>query len=227
MPMVNFAGNGDQVPGYLARPNGDGPFPPVVVIQEWWGLNDHIKDVANRLAAEGYIALAPDLYRGAVATEPDDARKLAMELDRPQAIKDIQGAVNYLVAREDVVPKQAGVIGFCMGGGLAAMMSYQGESVGAAVVFYGNVRDLLEDDVTRKVSAPLLGLFGSEDKSIPVDVVEAVDAKLKQHTKISEFHVYSGAPHAFFNDTRPHIYHEEAAKDAWQQTLDWLREYLS
>jgi len=224
--MIEFRGNGDLVPGYLAKPDGDGPFPGVVVIQEWWGLNDHIKDVAERFAREGFAALAPDLYRGAVAAEPDDARKLAMELDRPKAIKDIQGAVNYLIAQRFIAPKKAGVVGFCMGGGLAATMSHLGMDVGAAVVFYGNVRDLANDEVAREVSAPLMGNFGEADAGIPVDLVRAVEQKLKQHGKTCDFKIFPDAPHAFFNDERE-AYREAAAKDAWNRTVGWFRQYLT
>jgi carboxymethylenebutenolidase len=166
------------------------------------------------------------LYHGQVAEEPDEARKLAMELDRPQAIKDIQGAVNYLIARDDVTPKKAGVVGFCMGGGLSAMMAYQGKNVGAAVIYYGNVRDLSTDEVVSQVSVPLMGNFGEADQGIPVDTVEAAEAKLKELGKTADFYIYPGAPHAFFNDDRPHIYHEEAAKHSWQRTLSWFRQHL-
>lgn len=224
--MIKFAGNGDQVLGYLARPEGDGPFPAVVVIQEWWGLNDHIKNVADRMAGAGFVALAPDLYRGQVAAEPDEARKLAMALEQPQAIKDIQGAVDYLIGRDDVAVNVVGVMGFCMGGGLSATMAYQGKNVGAAIVFYGNVRDLATDEVARQVSVPLMGNFGEADQGIPVDTVEAAQVKLNELGKVVDFHVYPGAPHAFFNDTRPQIYDEAASKDAWQRTLGWLRQYV-
>ena len=224
--MIAFAANGEQVPGYLARPDGDGPFPAVLVLQEWWGLNDHIKDVTNRMAGEGFVALAPDLYHGQVTEEPDEARKLAMALERPRVIKELQGAVDYLIALDEVSPKQVGVMGFCMGGGMAAGMAYLGQHVGAAVVFYGNVRDLADDEIATQVSAPLMGNFGGDDQGIPVDTVAAAEAKLQALGKTVDFHIYPGAPHAFFNDTRPHIYHEAAAKDAWQRTLGWLRRYL-
>jgi carboxymethylenebutenolidase len=224
MGMIEFKANGDQVPGYLARPEGDGPFPGVVVIQEWWGLDAHIKDVTDRFAREGFAALAPDLYRGQVAKEPDEARKLAMELDHPRAIKDIQGAVDYLVAQPFVQPKKVGVIGFCMGGGLALQMSHKGKNLGAAVMYYG--RGELDDQAASAVSAPLLGIFGEDDQGIPVEGVRANERKLKEHGKAAEFVIYPGAPHAFFNDTRPHIYHKEAADDAWKRTLAWYREHL-
>jgi carboxymethylenebutenolidase len=222
--MIEFLANGDNAPGYLAQPAGEGPFPGVIVIQEWWGLNDHIKDVVERFAREGFVALAPDLYRGQVALEPDEARKLAMELEHPRAIKDIQGAANYLIAQPFVEPKRPGVVGFCMGGGLALAMSYEGRNLGAVVVFYG--RGILDEATAQRVSAPLLGLYGEADAGIPVETVQANERKLRANGKTVEMVVYPGAPHAFFNDTRPHIYHKEAAEDAWRRMLAWFRAHL-
>jgi carboxymethylenebutenolidase len=213
---VEFKGNGSMCPGYLAVPEVDESVPGVVVIQD--------KDVTRRMAAEGFVALAPDLYRGVATKEPDEARKLAMELDRERAIKDIQGAVNFLVAREDVVPKKIGIIGFCMGGGMASWMSYVGKDVGAVAVFYGG-RSALDDETAAKVSAPFLGIYGELDTGIPLELVHGNEALLKKHNKICEFHIYPDAPHAFFNDTRD-VYRESAADDAWHRTLTWFRKYL-
>ncbi len=222
--MIEFKANGGMAPGYLAQPENEGQYPGVVVIQEWWGLDDHIKDLTRRFAAEGFVALAPDLYRGKVAEEPDDARKLVMELDRPQAKKDIQGAVNYLIAQPFVIPKKAGTVGFCMGGALSSMMSYSGEHIGAVIVFYGGGAVLSDEDAS-KVSAPYLGLYGELDKGIPLEQVHANEAKLKANGKTCEFVIYPGAPHAFFNDERP-SFQKEAADDAWKRSLGWFRQYL-
>lgn len=222
--MIKFAANGDHAPGYLVLPDGNGPFPAIVVIQEWWGLDDHIKDVAERFAAEGYVALAPDLYRGQVALEPDDARRFAMELELDQALIDIQGAVNYLIALDEVQPKQAGVIGFCMGGRLTMLMSYRGEHVGAAVSFYGGGLEPSDDDL-RAISVPLLGIYGELDQGIPLDRIHAWDQKLDEFDKVHEIHIYDGAEHAFFNNER-RAYHPEAAADAWEKTKAWLAKYL-
>ena len=222
--MITFAANGDNAPGYLVQPEGDGPFPAVVVIQEWWGLDDHIKDVAERFAAEGYVALAPDLYRGEVALEPDDARRLAMELELDQALIDIQGAVNYLIAQPQVEPKQAGVVGFCMGGRLTMMMSYRGQNVGAAVVFYGGGVQPSDEDL-KAISAPLLGIYGEADQGIPVDLIQAWDTKLDEFGKEHEIIIYPDAPHAFFNNERPSFRANESA-DAWTHTLEWLNKHL-
>lgn len=223
--MVEFKANGGMAPGYLARPDGDGPFPGVVVIQEWWGVEDHIKSVADRLAGEGFAALAPDLYRGQVAEEPDEARKLAMMLSRDQAIKDIQGAADYLIAQPFVAPKKVGVMGFCMGGGLAMLMSYKGRGIGAVVVFYGGGVKPTEAEF-QAVAAPVLGLYGERDGGIPVESVREWERKFREAGKVNEMVIYPDAPHAFFNDTRP-SFREEAAADAWRRTLAWFRQHLT
>lgn len=223
--MIEFKANGGNAPGYLARPENATSAPGVVVIQEWWGLNNHIKSIAERFAGEGFVALAPDLYRGQVAVEPDDARKLAMELEYPQAIKDIQGAINYLRDQSDVQPKNVGVIGFCMGGRLTGLIAINGQYVGAAVPFYG-IRDPLTDEDVQKITAPLLCVYGEEDAGIPLDVVNANDAKLRAAGKTVETIIYPGAPHAFFNNERPHAYRHDAAEDAWGRALAWFRQHL-
>jgi carboxymethylenebutenolidase len=209
--------------GYLARPQGDEAKPAIVVIQEWWGLNDHIKDVANRFAGEGFVALAPDLYHGVVATEPDEARKLVMELDMAQAVKEIQRGIDFLQEQSYVVGPKVGVVGFCMGGGLALQTALAEADLGAAVAFYGRP---LAPDQAGQVKAPVLGLYGAEDQGIPVADVEAMDTALKEAGVESEVQVYEGAGHAFFNDTAP-SYNADAAKDAWPRTLDWFRKHLS
>lgn len=221
---VEFKSNGSTCPGYLVVPETDTPLPGVVVIQEWWGLDDHIKDVTRRMAAEGFVALAPDLYHGVSTKEPDEARKLVMDLDRPHALKDIQGAVNYLIAHEMVSPKKIGTIGFCMGGGLSSVMSYTGTNLGAVAVFYGGGAPMT-DEMAEKVSVPYLGIYGELDKGIPLETIHSNEALLKKHNKVSEFHIYPEAPHAFFNDTRD-AYRESAADDAWNRTLAWYRKYL-
>lgn len=222
--MVEFDGNGSPLPGYLAQPDDALTYPGIVVIQEWWGMNDHIKDVVNRFAREGFVAVAPDLYRGVIAEEPDDARRLAMEMKRVDAVGDVQGAVNYLVSLPQVQPKKIGVIGFCMGGVIASLVSIDGQSLGAVAVFYGAPQYTAEN--IENVSAPVLGIFGEADQGIPVENVRAAEDLLKSAGKTAEFHIYPNAPHAFFNDTRPHIYDATSAADAWERTLAWFRKHL-
>ncbi|HKZ83178.1 MAG TPA: dienelactone hydrolase family protein [Anaerolineae bacterium] len=219
---VEFPGDGFDGMGYLAHPK-EGTGPGVVVIQEWWGLEAHIKDVTERFAREGYTALAPDLYHGKATSEPDEARKLAMELDRARAVKEIVGAARYLKSLGAVAPAKVGVIGWCMGGGLAFAVTHATSEFNAAVGFYG--RPPMEDE-TARINCPVLGLFGEADGGIPPAVAEEFRASLVRRGKTHEIHVYPGAPHAFFNDTRPHIYRANAAQDAWKRTLKWFETYL-
>lgn len=208
--------------GYLARPVGDEQLPAVIVIQEWWGVDDHIKDVTRRFAQEGYVALAPDLYHGQVVSEPDEARKLVMELDMDEAVREIQQAISYLLNQPEVAGDQVGVVGFCMGGRLALMTARAADTVGAAVAFYGTP---LSPEEAQEIQAPVLGLYGEEDGGIPVESVEAMQGALDEANIENSFTIYPGAQHAFFNDMRP-SYNAEAAADAWQQTLDWFSTHL-
>jgi carboxymethylenebutenolidase len=215
--------DGEVLMGYLARPADGAPTPAIIVIQEWWGLNDHIKDVTNRIAQEGFVALAPDLYKGQVATEPDEARKLVMELDMAEAVKEIQQATTYLLEQEFVAGEQSGIVGFCMGGRLVLMTALADERLGAAVAFYGSP---LSPEEAPGLKAPLLGLYGDQDSGIPVEGVMAMDAALDAAGLPNEIHIYENAQHAFFNDTRASSYNAAAAADAWEKTLGWFRQYL-
>lgn len=215
-------GQDETLTGYLARPGDETPSPAIVVIQEWWGLTDHIKDVTRRFAAEGYVALAPDLYKGAVAGEPDEARKLVMELDMQEAVSEIQQAVVFLQNQEYVSSQKVGIVGFCMGGRLVLMTELAEEDLGAAVSFYGSP---LTTEQVPEVKAPLQGHYGTADSGIPVADVETMQTALDEAGIDNEIYVYEGAPHAFFNDTRD-SYRPEAATEAWQRTLDWFSTYL-
>jgi len=221
--MVDFPSNGRTTPGYLARPDDDSGHPAVVVIQEWWGLVPHIKEVAGRFAAEGFVALAPDLYYGQEASEPDEARKLAMALDRDRAVAEIGAAASYLKKLPSVSSQKVGVVGWCMGGALSLSAAVEDGDIGAAVCFYG--RPLSEAD-TARLKAPVLGLFAGEDHGIPVADVWAFERELEQHGVPHEIHLYEEAHHAFFNNTRP-VYDPQAAADAWKRVLAWFRTYLA
>jgi carboxymethylenebutenolidase len=221
--MVEYVGpDGETLTGYQARPEGDGAYPAVVVLQEWWGLNEHIKDVTRRIANEGYVALAPDLYKGQVATEPDEARKLVMELDMAAAVDEIGSAIDHLLSQESVAGDTAGIVGFCMGGRLALMSALADENVGATVAFYGQPLTSAE---AANVKSPVLGLYGADDSGIPVADVNAMAEALTAAGIPNEVQVYAGAPHAFFNDTRQ-SYRPDAAADAWQRMLAWFEQYL-
>jgi carboxymethylenebutenolidase len=222
---VSFASNGDTASGYLAKPPGDGPFPAVVVIQEWWGLDAHIKDLAERLAWEGFVALAPDLYHGQVATEPDDARKLVMALNRPIALREIASALGYLGDLPEVEPKSVGVIGFCMGGGLTLAAAATGDArIGAVAAFYGGVQPTPE--FVSGIKAPVLAVYGEEDAGIPPEQYNGLEAEMDRQEKTFDMVVYPGAGHAFLNDTRP-AYNANAAADAWARAVQWFHTYLA
>lgn len=222
--MVSFDVQSQSNSGYLALPGGAGPWPGVVVIQEFWGLDDHIKSIADRLAAEGFAALAPDLYNGQVATEPDEARKLRMALVWDEALAVIQGAVNYLVGQSQVSPKKVGVVGFCMGGGLTWHAAAKLTHVGAAAPFYGGGPEMTDEEVGR-ISAPVLAIFGELDQGVSPQVANQRAAQMDRAGVKHEMIIYPNAQHAFFNDIRP-AYNPEAAADAWQRTLRFFREAL-
>jgi carboxymethylenebutenolidase len=222
--MITWTTNGEQVPGYLSLPEQT-PAPAVIVLQEWWGLEPHIKDVADRFAAEGYFALAPDLYHGALVDEPDEARKLAMELDHPRAIAEIKSAGRYLLSRDDTTGSGVGIIGFCMGGGLVLKVAAQTEISSAAVVFYG--RNPYPIDQVSGIDCPLLGIYGEKDQGIPPSEVERLRETLQAAGKTDfDLHIYPGAGHAFHEDFRPLVYRPVAAVTAWERTTPYLAWYL-
>ena len=224
---VTFASNGSTVGGYLA-PHDLGPGPGVIVIQEWWGLVDHIKDVCDRFAAEGFTALAPDLYHGRRTSEPDEARKLMMSLDMEQAARDMTGAVDYLAPHPAVLGHAVGVVGFCLGGGLALWLAtLRPDDVKAAVPFYGMPPEAAQPDWSRLAGgAAVQGHYAENDESYPPGKVDTLQARLKDAGAKVEMHIYPGTGHAFFNDTRGEVYHEDAAHLAWVRTLDFLRQHL-
>ena len=220
--IITYSGpDGEELMGYLAHLPGDQPRPAVIVIQEWWGLNEHIKDVTRRFADAGYVALAPDLYHGQVTTEPDEARKLAMELGMGDAVAEIQAAMAYLRA-QDSTTEQIGIVGFCMGGGLVLETAAADDTVGAAIPFYGQP---LSANEALKITAPVQSFLGSRD-GISAHNYEQMHQALEANGIPNHFQLYEGAQHAFFNDTRA-SYDPGAADDAWTRTLAWFDEYLS
>lgn len=221
--MIEFESDGGTAHGYLAAPES-GRGPGVVVIQEWWGLVPHIKDVADRLAAEGFVALAPDLYHGDVAKSPDEAGKMMMALNIAQAEKDLRGAIRHLLGEESVEGDSVGTVGFCMGGALSLFGASKNPQVGACVVFYG-IHPKVEPDFDA-LRAPVLGIFGEKDDFVTPDAVRALADTMREHGKSIETHTYPGAGHAFFNDARPEVYDADAAADAWRRTLAFLRAHL-
>ena len=220
---VTFRSNGGQTNGYLAAPT-TAQGPGVVVIQEWWGLVDHIKDVCDRFAAEGFVALAPDFYHGEIAKSPDEAGKMMMALRIDDAEKDLKGAIDYLLAHAATSSSKVGTVGFCMGGALSLYAATKNDNVGACVVFYGGHPNVKPDLANLK--SPVLGIYGERDRSVSPSVVHELERKLKELGKSFEYHIYPDADHAFFNDTRPTVYNAEAAADAWTRTVEFLRKDL-
>lgn len=221
--MVEFKANGRNGTGYLAAPPG-GKGKGLIVNQEYWGLVDHIKDVAERFAKAGFVTLAPDLYHGKTTKSPDEAGKMLMALNIAEAGKDMKGAAQYLLKDSAVTSKRVGVVGFCMGGQLAmyAGMEYP-EAISAVVDFYG-IHPAVKIDVKR-VRVPILGHFGKQDKSVSAESVQTLAESIANAGGSFEYHYYD-AGHAFFNDTRP-VYSERDAKVAWQRTLDFLNAHVS
>jgi carboxymethylenebutenolidase len=219
--MVKFPSNGGTTDAYLATP-ASGKGPGVVVIQEWWGLVPHVKDVCDRFAAEGFTALAPDMYHGKTADEPDGAGKLFMALNIGQAEKDLKGAAAYLAPHSSTT--KLGAVGFCMGGQLALFAGTLNPSIGAVVNFYG-IHPNVKPDYS-KLSCPVLGLFAEKDGFVTPETARAVDAEIKKAGKQSEIHIYPGVDHAFFNDTNQTAYNKPAADDAWRRTLAFFRTNL-
>jgi carboxymethylenebutenolidase len=210
--------------GYLALPpSGSGP--GVVVLQEWWGLVPHIKTVADRFAEAGFVAIAPDLYDGKTTTSPDEAGRLFMALNIEQTARQLEETLQYLQNHPAVVGDRLGVVGFCMGGQLALLAATLSQRVGAVVDFYG-IHPNVRPDFS-KLSAPVLGIFGEKDGFVTPEAVRSLEAAIQQAGGSIETHIYPGADHAFFNDTRPEVYQPAAAADAWSKTLAFLKRELA
>jgi carboxymethylenebutenolidase len=209
--------------GFLALPQGKDQHPGLIVLQEFWGLNDHIKDVTRRLAAEGFVALAPDMYDGKVTTDATEARQLLMSMDQAVALQKLNGAVEYLKSHAQVAPDRIGVIGFCMGGFLALNLACHNRDVRVATPFYGRIPP---DSVLENLNAPILYFFGEQDHHLPAADVDRLEQFLKRTGRSGGVVRYPKADHAFFNDTRKEVYREADAKDAWNKALAFLRRHL-
>ncbi len=223
--MIDFPSNGSTAEGYLATPEGGGP--GVVVIQEWWGLVDHIKDVCDRFASQGFVALAPDLYHGEKVTEPDEAGKMMMAMRLDQAARDMSGAVDAVASRSE--GSGVGVVGFCMGGGLALVLAGQrADKVKAVVPFYGALAwEGVEPDYSA-IKGALQGHYAERDEWASPEVARDLERRVRESgNSDATVYIYEGAEHAFFNDTRPEVYHAEASRLAWERTIDFLRSHLS
>ena len=223
--MVEFpsAAPRGKTGGFLATPKGTGKYPGVLVIQEIWGVVENIKDITRRLAGEGYVALAVDLYDGKTVANLEDGRSIREKISEEMMLRDINAGFEYLKSLTKVKPNRIGSVGYCMGGGLSLRLACENKELAAAVVFYG--RNPSPIDLVKNINCPLMGNYAGEDKGITEADVNFLRDTLKKYGKTHDIKIYPGAPHGFFNDTRE-SYRPEAAKDAWQRVLNFYGKYL-
>ncbi|MGJ5610083.1 dienelactone hydrolase family protein [Micrococcus luteus] len=224
LPTKDAGQDGDRTGhGYLALP-ASGKGPGVIVIQEWWGLVDHIKDVCDRLADLGFVALAPDLYGGWIAHDGDEAGEMMQNLPAEEGARQLAGAVDWLLARDEVTSQTVGAIGFCMGGGFVlALAAQQGDKVSAAVPFYGVGQGVPGD--FSGVTAAVQGHYAEQDDSFPVEDAREQEQQIREESGADVEYFYYDAPHAFHNDENPQgNYRPEAAALAWDRAVSFLKE---
>ena len=210
---VSYKSGEETVSGYLSLPAGTGKHPALVVIHEWWGLNDWVRGRADRFARDGYVSLAVDLYRGKSAgTDPDLAHQLMRGMPEDRAIRDLKAAFDFLAARSDVDASRIGSIGWCMGGGYSLALAIEEPKLSACVINYGRL--VTEPKTIAGIHAPLLGNFGAEDQGIPPSSVEEFDKAARAAGKIVDFKIYPGAGHGFASSPDPKIYRPTEARDA-------------
>jgi carboxymethylenebutenolidase len=218
--------DGTAISAYITRPKGNEAHPAVLVIHEWDGIKEQIRDVARKLAKAGYVALAPDLlsrYGGTSSFSTEEAAIAAgRKLDDEMITKDLTGGVTYLKGQSFVRANRIGVIGFCWGGGKALLFTTRSKDLSASVIYYGSNPSNLED--VKNISAPVLGQYGGADERI-TSAVPKLDDAMKKYGKSFEYKVYPGAPHAFNSDVSP-SYREDAAKEAWNRTLEFFKMHL-
>jgi carboxymethylenebutenolidase len=220
-PITFTAQDGSQVSGEIALPAGEGKAPGLVLVQEWWGLNDHIRSLLDRFAAAGFITLAPDLYHGKIATDAAEAGALMTALDGKRALGDIAAAAQHLLAHPRVNGK-VGVTGFCMGGAYAFVAATRLPEISAAVPFYG-IPPAGRADYTK--AKPIMAHFAAKDTWATVAGAEAIKKEIEAAGGSMVLHVYD-ADHAFMNDTRPEVYSPENAKLAWDRSITFLHQQL-
>lgn len=209
--------------GFFAKPTGTGPFPAVVVIQEWWGLNDQIKDMAKKMAEAGYAVLAVDLYRGSVTKDPAEAHELMRGLPEDRALRNLQAAFQFLYGHSSVQKNKIGSIGWCMGGGYSLRLAAQEPRLAACVVNYGSL--ITDSSVLAKIQAPVLGSFGGEDKGITPKDVKEFEKSMRKLGKKVDIKIYPKAGHAFCNPNNPG-YRPDDAADAWKRALTFFDKNL-
>jgi carboxymethylenebutenolidase len=224
MEKLSLDSQGGKVDVYVARPSEEGVRPAVVVAHEWWGLNDQVKGVADRLAGLGYVALVPDLYRGFVTDDPEKAHEYLRGLPDERALADMTAAIAWARASKGVRKDGVGVLGFCMGGRIALLTNLSPAAPNACVVFYGTpVTDAAQ---LKKASGPVLGIFGADDRGIPKSAIQEMEKGLTAAGRSVETKIYEGAGHAFMNETRD-SHRPAAAADAWKRVETFLGRTLA
>lgn len=216
---VSYAGRACTIKAYVAQPAAEESAPAAIVVQEWWGLNDHIRDVARRLAREGYFAIAPDLYSRQghrVATDPNTAAQLMGGLKKEDGAADLKTTVEWLRAQKETRSMRFGITGFCMGGSYAMLLPCESREISAAAPFYGEIP---ADEKLRQLACPIFYAYGENDGWIQRADVDRLGAALKKFDQPGEVKIYKGCSHGFFNDTRADVYRPDEAKDAWEHTL--------
>lgn len=221
---VSYKSGNETVNAVLYTPDGNGPFPALVVIHEWWGLNDWVKEQAQKLAGQGYETLAIDLYRGKVATTPEEAHEIMRGVPEDRANRDLLAAYDYLASQANVNKNKIGAIGWCMGGGYALDLALAQPKLAVTVINYGHLAT--DDAQLKKINAKILGIFGGQDRGIPPDSVRTFEQQLKKLGKSVEIKIYADAGHAFENPNNKGGYRADDAQNAWSLTLDFLNKNL-
>jgi carboxymethylenebutenolidase len=217
---ASYKSGDETVQGVLYTPTGHGPFPAIIVIHEWWGVNDWVKEQASKLSDEGYVTLAVDLYRGKVATTADEAHEIMRGVPEDRAKRDLNAAFDYLASQPNVKKDRIGAIGWCMGGGYSLDVALQQSTLAADVINYGHLAT--DAEALKKINAPILGLFGAQDRGITPDDVHRFEQAMKQLGKTIDVKIYNDAGHAFENPNNKTGYRADAAADAWKRTVDFL-----
>jgi carboxymethylenebutenolidase len=223
---VSYPGKAGNLKAYIAHPAGEGARPVVIVVQEWWGLNENIKNIARRFATEGYFAIAPDLYSrqgNQVASDPNTAAQLMGGLKTADGIEDLNSTISWIRAQKDTKSSKIGITGYCMGGTYATLLPCESKEIAAAAPFYGEIPS---DDKLKNLNCPMFYAYGANDGWIQRPDVERLASDLKKFGKKGEAKIYEGCDHGFFNDTRKDVYAPDAARDAWQHTLRLFAENL-
>jgi carboxymethylenebutenolidase len=221
---VTYKSGEETVSGELYTPPGHGPFAALIVIHEWWGINDWVKQQAAKLSDEGYVTLAVDLYRGKVATTPEDAHEIMRGVPEDRAKRDLHAAFEFLASQSNARKDRIGSIGWCMGGGYSLDVALQEPTLAADVINYGHLAT--DPEALKKINAPILGLFGAQDKGIPAADVKNFAEELQKMGKKIDVKIYDDAGHAFENPNNKDGYRAADAADAWQRTVDFLASTL-